>query len=71
MAQIFHLLYEVNIIEEEFDAQEKGKRHIRSSFLRIVLPSIWGHFNEFGIRINKEKLIFCTNFKMKDKRCQY
>lgn len=38
-----HLLYEVDIIEEEFDAKEKVERHVRSSFFRFLFPPLWGH----------------------------
>lgn len=55
-----HLLYEVDIIEEEFDAQKKVKRHISPPFLRVLLPSLGGHFRQFGIKIDKEKLVVCV-----------
>lgn len=55
-----HLLYEVDVIKEEFNTQEKIKRHIGFLLLGILLPSLWGHFGQFGVGINEEKLIICV-----------
>lgn len=55
-----HLLYEVDIIVKEFDAQEKVKGHVSSPFLGLLLPSIRSHFGEFGIRFKEEKLCVCV-----------
>lgn len=57
--QNINLLYEVDVIEEEFNAQEKVKRHIRFLFPCILPKCLWGQFGQFGIRLDEEKLIFC------------
>lgn len=55
-----NLLYEIDVVQEKFDAQEKIKRYIWFFPLGILFPSIWGHFRQFGIGVNEEELIICV-----------
>lgn len=57
-----HLLDEVDIIQEELDAQEEIEGHVRLLLPGVVLPSLGSHFGQFGIGIDEEKLIVCKFF---------
>lgn len=54
-----HLLDEVDIIQEELDAQEEIEGHVRLLLPGVVLPSLGSHFGQFGIGVHEEKLIVC------------
>lgn len=54
-----HLLDEVDIIQEELDAQEEIEGHVRLLLPGVVLPSLGSHFGQFGIGVNEEKLVVC------------
>lgn len=54
-----HLLDEVDVVQEELDAQEEIEGHVRLLLPGVVLPSLGSHFGEFGIGVDEEKLIVC------------
>lgn len=53
------LLDKVDVIEEELDAQEESEGHVGFLLLGIVLPSLGSYFGQFGIRVDKKKLVIC------------